>query len=244
MILLSLKDAKGNKTRFTEKVMYHIGSDYVDFTQKYHMVAFNLDLMDAIWTEDDGKNSLLANWDNVFNYFASGFTVCKASSGTVSDMDQDCQYKTLDIEQGLRDTIKGNSFQDLTGCIYGYPENVSICRDVTPLTCHTLPQSLPRSVAECEARCGAGSNTERVGRYCALYDSFDPRPGSGACVQQLSDTLPVTAAEDKPLLIRGFFEVIFTGIVFECVYFCCRNVWLSTPGSQGEGWAMIQMKRS
>ena len=244
MILLSRKDAKGNRTRFTEKVMYHIGSDYVDFTQKYHMVAFNLELMDAIWTEDDGKNSLLANWDNVFNYFASGFTVCKASSGTVSDMDQDCQYKTLDIEQGLRDTIKGNSFQDLTGCIYGYPENVSICRDVTPLTCHTLPQSLPRSVAECEARCGAGSNTERVGRYCALYDSFDPRPGSGACVQQLSDTLPVTAAEDKALLIRGFFEVIFTGIVFECVYFCCRNVWLSTPGSQGEGWAMIQMKKN
>ena len=126
MILLSSKDAKGNNTAFTEKVMFHVGSDYVDFTQKYHMVAFNLELMDAIWTEDDEKKSMLATWDNIFNYFATGFTVCKASSGTVSDMDHDCEYKVLDIEEGLRDTIKGNSFQNLTGCLYGYPDNVSI----------------------------------------------------------------------------------------------------------------------
>ena len=63
--------------------MFHVGSDYVDFSQKYHMVAFNLDLMDAIWTEDDGKTSMLAKWDNIFNYFADGFTVCKASSGII-----------------------------------------------------------------------------------------------------------------------------------------------------------------
>ena len=81
MIPLLLKDAKGNSTSFTEKVMFHVGSDYVDFSQKYHMVAFNLDLMDAVWTEDDGKTSMLAKWDNIFNYFADGFTVCKASSG-------------------------------------------------------------------------------------------------------------------------------------------------------------------
>ena len=105
--------------------MYHIGSDYVDFTQKYHMVAFNLDRMDAIWLEDDGKFCPLATWDNIFNYFASGFQVCKASSGTVSDVPADCQNKILDIDPSLRDLIKGNSFQDLTGCNYGYPDDVS-----------------------------------------------------------------------------------------------------------------------
>ena len=105
--------------------MYHIGSDYVDFTQKYHMVAFNLDRMDAIWLEDDGKFSPLATWDNIFNYFAGGFQVCKASSGTVSDVPADCQNKILDIDPSLRDLIKGNSFQDLTGCNYGYPDDVS-----------------------------------------------------------------------------------------------------------------------
>ena len=88
------------------------------------MVAFNLNLMDAIWTEDDVKISMLATWDNIFNYFASGFKVCKASSGTVSDMSKDCQTKILNIEESLRDIIKGNSFQDLTGCNYGYPDNV------------------------------------------------------------------------------------------------------------------------
>ena len=120
------KDAKGNNTAFTEKVMFHVGSDYVDFTKKYHMVAFNMELMNAIWTEDDGKTSILASWDNIFNYFGQGFKVCKASSGTVSDMDNDCEFTTLDIDKGLRETIKGNSFYDLTGCNYGYPDNVSI----------------------------------------------------------------------------------------------------------------------
>ena len=104
--------------------MYHVGSDSVDFSMKFHMVAFNLNLMDAIWTEDDVKISMLATWDNIFNYFASGFKVCKASSGTVSDMSKDCQTKILNIEESLRDIIKGNSFQDLTGCNYGYPDNV------------------------------------------------------------------------------------------------------------------------
>ena len=37
----------------------------------------------------------------------------------------DCEDKILDIDQNLRDLIKGNSFQDLTGCNYGYPDNVS-----------------------------------------------------------------------------------------------------------------------
>ena len=92
---------------------------------KFHMVAFNLNLMDAIWTEDDGKISMLATWDNIFNYFAGGFQVCKASSGTVSVVPEDCEEKILDIDQNLRDLIKGNSFQDLTGCNYGYPDNVS-----------------------------------------------------------------------------------------------------------------------
>ena len=89
------------------------------------MVAFNMDLMDAIWMEDDGKRSMLATWDNIFKYFADGFQVCKASNGTVSVVPADCEYKTLNIDQSLRDLIKGNSFQDLTGCNYGYPDNVS-----------------------------------------------------------------------------------------------------------------------
>ena len=105
--------------------MYHVGSDSVDFSMKFHMVAFNLNLMDAIWTEDDVKISMLATWDNVFNYFAGGFKVCKASSGTVSDMSKDCNVTRVDIDQGLRDLIKGNSFEELTGCKYGYPDNVS-----------------------------------------------------------------------------------------------------------------------
>ena len=105
--------------------MFHIGSDSVDFTQRFHMVAFNLNLMDAIWTEDDVKISMLATWDNIFNYFAGGFKVCKASSGTVSDMSKDCNVTRVDIDQGLRDLIKGNSFEELTGCKYGYPDNVS-----------------------------------------------------------------------------------------------------------------------
>ena len=109
--------------------MYHIGSDSVDFSQKYHMVAFNMNLMDAIWTEDDGKISMLATWDNIFNYFAGGFQVCKASSGTVSVVPAECEDKILNIDQSLRDLIKGNSFQDLTGCNYGYPDNVSDDRE-------------------------------------------------------------------------------------------------------------------
>lgn len=186
------KDARGNKTAFTQKVMYHIGSDYVDFTQKYHMVAFNLNVMDAIWTEDDGKFSLLATWDNIFNYFAAGFQVCKASSGTVSDVPTDCQDKILNIDQSLRDLIKGNSFQDLTGCNYGYPDNA-------------LPQT---EADECETRCGAGSNTVSVQKYCQFYNEFNPVPGSAACAQQLIDKLGDvnTSQEDQPLILRGFFE--------------------------------------
>lgn len=105
-------------------------------------------------------------------------------------METDCEYKVLDIDPGLRDTIKGNSFQDLTGCMYGYPDN-----------------ALPESSDECESRCGEGSNTERVQQYCSFYNGFDPRPGSGDCVQQLSDKLATTPAQDQALLLRGFFEV-------------------------------------
>ena len=106
--------------------MYHIGSDTVDFTKKFHMVAYNLNLMDGIWEEDDGgQTSILATWDKIFDYFAAGFKVCKASSGTVSVKPQDCKDKIINIDTRLREIIKANSFEKLTGCKYGYPNNVS-----------------------------------------------------------------------------------------------------------------------
>jgi len=186
------KDARGNKTAFTQKVMFHIGADKVDFTQKFHMVAYNLNLMDGIWVEDDGgQTSILATWDNIFNYFASGFKVCKASSGTVSGP-KDCTDKTINIATDLRQKIKSNSFEQLTGCKYGYPDN-----------------SLPHSDAdECETRCGVGSNTATVKKYCQFYNEFKPEAGSIECVQQLITKLGATTTleADKPLILRGFFE--------------------------------------
>merc|ERR1719322_988126 len=74
------QDAKGEKRVFAEKVLHHVGfsDDQIDFSQRFHMVVFDFDLMDGVWVETDGgQESWQSTWPDTFDYLAGGFKVCR-----------------------------------------------------------------------------------------------------------------------------------------------------------------------
>ena len=71
------KEAEGNKKGFAERVLHHVGFEDIELDKyRFHMVAFDISLMDAAWAEiDGGQAAFKPTWNNTFDYLGNGFTV-------------------------------------------------------------------------------------------------------------------------------------------------------------------------
>jgi len=190
------QDAKGEKRVFAEKVLHHVGfsDDQIDFSQRFHMVVFDFDLMDGVWVETDGgQESWQSTWPDTFDYLAGGFKVCRnpgagyPDGDNISDND-DCVDKILTVSPTAQDEILKKSWSDLTGCPGGYPD-------------HSRMRNYTACMAECD-------NSPDADIYCQFVDIITPISygGSIACADGYEQSKPVKAGENEAIWARVWFE--------------------------------------
>jgi len=190
------KDAKGEKRAFAEKVLHHVGfsDDQIDFSQRFHMVVFDFDLMDGIWVETDGgQESWQSTWWDTFDYLSGGFKVCRnpgagyPDGDNISDND-DCVDRFVTVSATAQDMIMTKSWSDLTGCPGGYPD-------------HSRMRNYTACMAECD-------NSQDASTYCKFVDIITPISygGSIACTDEYERSKPEEAVENEAIWARVWFE--------------------------------------
>jgi len=205
--LFFAKNASGNREEFAKKVLHHVGFSDIDFSKRFHMVVFDLQLMDAIWTEQDNQQSFQALWSNIFDYLSGGFSVCHNSgagypNGTNISDEDDCYERIVEISEGAQKMIIDTNWHDLTGCPGGYPGILKM-----------------KDYESCIAECGDSQQAEL---YCTFKDILTPISYGGSI--KCSDEYQLS----KPDGFTTEHEAIWARVWFETCMAC--NPWFTGEG--------------